>query len=50
MTAELPEGLLLEDKNNWIMLKNPKTGSPIYYKVPKNKRKDLYKRDEGLFQ
>ena len=40
--SSIPEG---EDKNNWIMLKNPKTGSPIYYKVPKNKRKDLYKRE-----
>ena len=44
MSAEssIPDG---EDANNWIGLKNPKNGKPIYFEVPKNTEKHLYTRE-----
>ena len=38
----VPDG---ENINDWITLKIPKTGKPIYFKLPKNREKDEYKRE-----
>ena len=37
--------ILFTDANNWIGLKNPKNGKPIYFEVPKNTEKNLFKRE-----
>ena len=42
-----------ENKDNWIGIQNPKNGKLMFFEVPKNTEKNLFKRDfiflESLF-